>query len=121
TEAAKTLCAKYYECCTVAELKDNQGFGPDQAGCETKLKTALDASKNFAQASETKGRLTYHGDKLAACLDAYKKLTCAQLKKSADDMISDCKGFYEPKVAVSAACSQDFDCPSGSCRGATST
>jgi uncharacterized protein (TIGR03382 family) len=118
-KASKTLCTQMFSCCMADELKDNQQWGPDPLGCEVKLKTMFDAQKNAATAGETKMRVTYNGTKMAECLSAYEKLTCAELKKNADANIAACETAFEPKVAVGGACAQDFECVSGSCRGAT--
>src|SRR5262249_19736765 len=112
TRAAKTYCAKYYECCMAAELSGTP-LGPDQATCETNLAAALGGTQN-----EQAGRVTYHADLMAGCLDAYAKLTCQQLKSNATSTISDCGAAFEPKVAAGAACGQDRECIGGSCEGA---
>lgn len=117
-KAAKTICTKVYACCMASEVANNGQFGPDALGCEVKLKTAFDGQKNAGTASESKGRATYKGDKVAECLAAYEKLTCEELKKNADAKIAACDAVFEPKVALDGACAQDFECLSGSCRGA---
>ncbi|MBL8955157.1 MAG: hypothetical protein JNK82_30550, partial [Myxococcaceae bacterium] len=116
-EASKVLCTKAYECCTPMEASKNQQYGPDQASCETKVRSGLDLIKNFTAQGETKGRVTYDGVQMKACLDVYAKKTCAELKRSAGDMLAECTGAFEPQVAVGGVCNLDTECISSACQG----
>jgi hypothetical protein len=115
-QTAKTICAKYYACCTSAELMGTT-WGPDQPTCESKLTMQFDATKNTANTDQGKGRVAYHGDQLGACLAAYPNLTCEQLKTNATSTPMACNSVFEPKVAAGAACGADNECIGGSCIG----
>jgi len=114
-EAAKTVCTKVYACCTAAEAMPTN-FGPDQPGCEAKVKMGT-FDVDTVKRSVTAGRLVYHSDKAADCLAQYAALTCEQLKTNATATPAACDGLTEPKVAPGGACSTDRECIGGTCDG----
>lgn len=116
-EAAKVMCTRTFECCTAAEMKDNESFGPDVTACEKKVKAGI-ATPSRLKDSEGKGRLIFHGDRASECLTSYKALSCEQQKTRATSAIAICDAFIEPKVAIGGACQFNDECIASSCEGA---
>lgn len=70
-------CEKTFKCYTTAELeaaKDQVGL--NASDCATKYSVDCIPEKTNCPAGET-----FHGDKLSACIDAYKAFTCDDIKR----------------------------------------
>src|SRR3954453_6948949 len=118
-ELKKALCDKVFSCCSASELMANPKLGGTSESCQM----ALDREATFflgdVQTSVDGGRLAYHADKMAACLETIRARSCDELKMPAGDMdVTDlCEGVFVPKVATGGACSEYWDCIGGWCEG----
>lgn len=118
-ETSGAICTKVYECCTAQEIPSGSSFGPDQATCMTTLEGNLDGRVFAIKAEEGRGRLTYHGDRLAECLDRWRTSTCQALKSTSTSTFPPCEDYVQPKVAAGMNCRIDESCIGGRCRGQT--
>jgi hypothetical protein len=120
TELARALCEKMYACCSPAQLMNNLFAGSNQQSCQTNLATLLTLAVPSIQESLTRGRATYHGDKLGTCLMKLRAQDCAQARMSnlEESAVPECEQFLEPKVALGGDCSDSGDCINSYCEGA---
>lgn len=116
-KVAATVCTKVYDCCQAAELPSGSAFAPDEATCETTLKTNLSGKVNGLKAEEDRGRLTYHGDRLAECLARWQGATCETLKSNATSSFPPCDDYVQPRVEAGLNCRLDESCIGGHCSG----
>lgn len=115
-EMAASICTRAYDCCTVEQLMSNEAAGTDEASCERLSRDALGNRMDAIARAEHRGRLVYHGDKLASCLANIRAASCDDLRRTNHLSGFDCGVQYlEPKVAVGAACDLDEECIGGSC------
>jgi hypothetical protein len=115
---AQAICPKAYDCCMAKQLMGNANAGTDVTSCETKTEAALTQEVSGIEASERKGRVSYDGVKVQACIDYLSATTT-----TCDDLdttfhlagIPACASFLEPEVAVGGGCTNDFECVDGFC------
>lgn len=115
-EMAATICTRAYDCCTTDQLMSNEAAGTDEASCERLSRDALGNRMDAVARAEQRGRLAYHGGKLASCLANIRAASCDDLRRTNHLSGFDCRVQYlEPKVAIGGACDMDEECIGGSC------
>ena len=132
-EIAEAVCPKAWSCCTIDQLMDNASSGADVAtatqtcttdvapcerACETQ--TAEDFRHQLAdiQRSVDQKRAVYEQAKVDACLDKIRSSTCEMLNVTNHlTGVPGCDSFVTPMVTMGGACSHDYECTSGWCRG----
>jgi hypothetical protein len=115
---AWVLCEKYGSCCVAA------GTPVDVQGCASQIAMEqFDPLVQAIQASVAAGRLTYRGDKWAACLNRVRSQSCdsARMSFSLADMMASCEDAFAGKVAAGGACMQHEECAVGYCSTAGCT
>jgi len=110
---AEALCAKNWECCPASELADKT-----KADCLNNNQFAISALVGEINDSQSKGRATYDAGKANACADALKAMTCDEFKQGGSNAAT-CMSFVMAKVAEGGACTQDYECTTNNCQGAT--
>ncbi|MET0591634.1 MAG: hypothetical protein ABW133_02970, partial [Polyangiaceae bacterium] len=74
-EGNKIVCDKIFKCWDPALLEANKGeIGLNAADCVIKFEPECIPEKVNCAAGKT-----YHGDKMAACIDGYKAFTCTDI------------------------------------------
>ncbi|MEJ7604558.1 MAG: hypothetical protein WKG01_42290 [Kofleriaceae bacterium] len=117
TEVASLVCAQLFDCCTTTEFMD-ETFGADTvAECEALYSGFANLIVTTLKDSIAKGRVIYHGDRLAACYDRLADASCVEYRSADQDSFEGCDSPFEPKVANAGECGEDFDCTSGFCDG----
>ena len=112
---AEALCAKNWECCPASELADKT-----KADCVMNNQFGISALVGSINESQSKGRATYDAGKANACADALAAMTCDEFKQGGSNAAT-CMSFVTPKVAEGGACTQDYECTTNNCQGATTT
>lgn len=125
---AATTCTKIFQCCNATEIMQQfQNVNPPittEAQCEQYVGGLFAA---FVvpdyQASVAAGRITYDGDAAGACLDAIGGLSCSQYSATSNSAVpttvTACMQFITPEVASGSGCTQDYECTTNNCVGAT--
>lgn len=121
-------CAKQWDCCSDAELMAQYmditiGGQPitteDQCVSFTNGIFTAFAVTDYKE-SQTAGRIEYDGVAAADCLAALDERTCAEYASATpSDITGACRPFIIPKVADGGGCTQDYECTSDNCVGAT--
>jgi hypothetical protein len=117
-ELGKVFCGKIYACCSVAERMQNIVAGSDQKSCEMIAAGFLALELGLGlRDSVAKGRVVYHPDRMATCLEKMRSLDCpaARMTDLEENSIPECTTAFEPKVAVGGGCAGDDDCVGGFC------
>jgi hypothetical protein len=113
---APAICSAAYKCCTMSQLMGNTQAGTSEPTCEAMTQAALQNQVAGIKASEAKGRVTYDGTKVQACIDDLDAAACQDLQMTNHfSGIPACASFIQPKVAVGGACSSDVECIDGYC------
>jgi hypothetical protein len=115
----EVMCGKMAECCTAAEFMDEVGVANESA-CNALFGGFIDGFLTPVLVDSVEaGRLVYHGDRFAACLEAMAEMSCAELHGGmADDLgFAGCDDPFEGQVADGEACANDVDCVSDHCSG----
>lgn len=129
-ELAKVSCSKIFECCTSAEVMaqfanityNNQPITTEQQ-CEdfTGGLFAGLLTPDY-KASIAAGRIDYDADAAGECLDAAANLSCSAYSMLSTNTSVGCDTpFIIPKVGDGGGCTQDYECTSGFCDGASDT
>jgi hypothetical protein len=121
-------CSKIFECCTAAEVMDQFG----NITYNGQPITTEDQCEGFVggfftglltpeyKASIAAGRIEYDGAAVQACIDAAANLSCSAYSMlSGHESVACEKPFIIPKVADGGGCTQDYECISNNCEGAT--
>ena len=111
---AQALCMKNFECCDASELVDKT-----MSTCVTDNQFFISALVSEINSSQAKGRASYDAKQSGTCIDSLKAMTCDQFKQGIGGNMAACMGFIMPKVAQGGACTQDFECTTDTCEGAT--
>lgn len=127
-ELALASCGRQFDCCTDAEIMEQyMGITYDGQPITTEEQCVALTNALFSglavpqyQASLAAGRIEYDGEAAADCIAAIESLTCAQYSAGQlNDSPSGCRPFILPKVADGGGCTQDSECTSRNCVGAT--
>ena len=110
---AEALCSKNWECCPTSELADKT-----KADCVSNNQFGISALVGSINESQSKGRAAYDAGKAGACVDSLNAMTCDEFKQGGGNMAA-CMAFVTPKVAEGGACTQDYECTTNNCQGAT--
>lgn len=127
-DLAVVSCSKQFDCCTDAEITE-QYDGIEYNGqpitteeqC-VEFGSAILTGFGVMQWKESlaMGRIEYDASAAAGCVSALEGLACDHYNGGQiDDLPSSCHPFIIPKVADGGGCTQDFECTSGNCVGAT--
>ena len=126
-ELSTANCAKQFECCTGAEITAQyMGITYDGHAIETEAQCVEFTNAVFSslaiahyRTSIEQGRATYDGDAAGDCIGAIEEIACAQFTTGTIGTGTDCRPFLLPKVTDGGACTQDYECTSDNCEGAT--
>jgi hypothetical protein len=127
---ASVACTKIFQCCTQSEIATqfmdftvmNQPITTEPE-CESfydGLYAGL-AVPDY-KASIAVGRISYDGDAAATCLDGIAAESCSDYSMdvaTSSEMV--CSDFIMPLVATGGGCTQDYECTTNNCVGATVT
>jgi hypothetical protein len=118
-QVRRVLCEKVDACCSPAERLANEVLGPDRRTCERELDGEATLLLGDISASVSQGRVIYHADRMASCLEKIGAATCAEVKMPAGDVsvVELCEEAFEARVPVGGACSDSWDCVGGWCAG----
>jgi MYXO-CTERM domain-containing protein len=111
---AEALCSKNFTCCEASELE-----GRTMSMCVTDNQAVLAIFISEINASKTQGRVQYDANASGTCIDSLKAMTCEQFKQGIGGNTEACMAALTPQVALGGACSQDFECTTNNCEGAT--
>jgi hypothetical protein len=125
---ASVACTKIFQCCTQGEIATqfmditvmNQPITTEPE-CES-FYDGLFAGLAVPEykASIAAGRITYDGDAAGTCLDGIAAESCSDYSMdaaSSSEMV--CSDFITPLVATGGGCTQDYECTTNNCVGAT--
>jgi hypothetical protein len=112
---ASAVCVRAYQCCTAVGLAPNELAGTDQMSCEIKSTEGFRNNLQLVADLRSKGRVAYHGDKLATCIEYIRSASCPTLNRTNHLSGLDCEPYLEGLVAAGAACSFDVECKEGFC------
>jgi hypothetical protein len=127
-ELAVASCGVQFECCTDAEIMAQyMGIEFDGAPVETEQQCVAFSNAVFAsfavaqyQDSIAMGRMEYDGAAAADCIAAIASLSCAAYSTGDISVTgSNCRPFVIAKVADGGGCTQDHECTSDNCEGAS--
>lgn len=122
-ELAEASCSRSFECCDAAELMEQYGFFDieTEAECVTVI---AGFTQQFLvgqlEASVASGRVVYHADRMGACLDLMRSMSCEELATSMNSELVaglGCDDPFEGTVANGSACASDEECTSDFCDG----
>ena len=128
TELGIASCGKQFDFCTEVEIMEQyMGLTLDGVPITTEeqcveLTNAIFTGFGVVQYKESLavGRVEYDGAAAADCIAAIEDMTCAQYSTGELAIrMTDCRPFIVPKVADGGGCTQDFECTSRNCAGAT--
>lgn len=114
------MCGHFAECCTAEEFMEQTLGAEDEAECRTLYSGLFDQLLvPVLEDSIAAGRVVYHPDRMAECLDALAAMSCTEWNEAnADDTtFAGCSDPFEGQVADGGDCAQDFDCVSEHCEG----
>jgi hypothetical protein len=115
----KSFCQKVQTCCSAAEREANPLAGGDVATCQARVTALLAVVFPDVKESVTRGRATYHGDRMAACLASLDSQSCDQARPTnvTANIMGACTGAFEPRVPPGGDCGDNGDCATGFCDG----
>jgi hypothetical protein len=121
-------CSKQFECCSDAEIMQQyMGITFDGQPITTEEQCVQFTNAFFSgfavaqyKDSIAMGRIEYDGTAAADCIAALNRVTCDQYDTAAiAAAASGCRPFILPKIADGGGCTQDYECTSDNCVGAT--
>ncbi len=134
THLAEVSCQKLFECCTDAEImKEFMNITYMGQPITTEEQCVAFTAGFFNglalpqwQASIAAGRMEYDASAAGGCVSASASLSCSEYAALSSgngntSLAGTCEPFLIPKVANDGACSQDDECTSNNCVGATSS
>ncbi len=110
---AEVVCHQSFACCTTAEVMQRyMGLGiTDEASCVTVASGLIQAFLiPQVQAGITAGRVVYHGDFAAACMNLYAALSCVEFSHVGSDMPAACQNPFEGLGQVGDPCHAEVEC-----------
>jgi len=115
--AAIASCHRIFTCCDATELSDNAGaWGASEADCVTMMTASGSDGIAMLQPGIDAGKITYHGDRAAKCIENIAALSCANWGVNFNARyVPDCAQAFDGTVATGAACTRDEECTSGFC------
>ena len=124
-EISTASCAKYFDCCTDAELMAQfMGIEHDGQPIETEEQCVSFSNAVFTtlavdgyKLAIERGRIAYDADAAGGCIAAIEGLSCTQFGTGGIDGLASCRPFLIPKVADGEACAADYECIGGNCEG----
>ncbi|HUH02177.1 MAG TPA: hypothetical protein VML75_09280 [Kofleriaceae bacterium] len=122
SEIGGSLCAQLFACCDSQEIMEELGFFnvTTEAECVNFYSSFVGGFLiPQIQASVDSGRLVYHGDRMADCLDVLSSMSCTEFATSynQDTPWGGCADPFEGLVANGSACANDNECMSDYCEG----
>ena len=126
-ELTAASCGKQFECCTSAEIMATyMGITHDGQPITTEAQCVDFTSAVFTtfaiakyQTSIEQGRMIYDAAAAGDCVAAIEDASCAEYGSSQLASMSACRPFLLPQVADGGGCTQDYECTSDNCEGAT--
>jgi hypothetical protein len=120
-ELAAAQCAKLFECCSTDELGDVFGTieVEDEAGCREALQSQADAFllPALERSIESESALVREAE-IDACVRALADRSCSGFEPAARVALFDvdgCGQIVEPRLSLSAFCTEDYECETGFC------
>lgn len=127
-ELATTNCEKQFDCCTDAEIMQQfMGITYDGQPITTEDQCVEFTNAIFSglavphfKDSLAMGRIEYDGEAAADCIAEIGSLTCSEYSAGRNnELLLACRPFLRPKVADGGGCTEDYECTSHNCVGAT--
>jgi len=118
-ELAGVTCAQLTACCTTEEFM-NEALGADsEQECRALFTGFAGLLADVLNDSIAAGRVVYHGDRMADCIDAISTLSCTEFQQANGGPFPNgaCQDPFEGQVAIGGECANDFDCTSEYCSG----
>ena len=121
-------CRLQFECCTDAEIMAQyMGITYNDQPITTEAQCVEFTAAFFGglavsqyKKSIERGRIEYDADAAGECIAVANSASCAEFSSGAlDDSGSMCSPFIIPLVADGGACTQNYECTSDNCVGAT--
>lgn len=128
TEMSEATCAKVFDCCNQAEIMEEfEGVTVGGQPITTEAQCVQFTSALFTgflvqayKDSIAKGRIEYDGAAASACIAAIEAASCSDYSMEMSmDAPPGCEAFVVPLVAEGGGCTQDYECMTGHCDGAT--
>jgi hypothetical protein len=104
---AAAHCAKIFECCTASEREKIPQLGGTVEACTSTTAGSVSALIAQVRSSISDGRIAYHGDRVAACVEATRTADCETLRRAISpdlDCTAALERAFEPLVRVGGAC-----------------
>jgi hypothetical protein len=127
---ANVSCTKIFQCCSATEIATQfMDFNVMGQPITTEPECESFYDGLFAglavpdyKASIAAGRISYDGDEAATCLDGIAAASCSDYSMdTASSSTMVCSDFITPLVAAGGGCTQDYECTTNNCVGATVT
>lgn len=120
-EMGSAMCAHFAECCTVEEFMDQTLGAENEEECRALYAGFVGGLLvPVLEDSIAAGRVVYHGDRMAGCLDLMRSLSCSdfnELEAADSPWLVGCQDPFEGQVAIGGECANDWDCVSEYCSG----
>lgn len=115
---AQAWCEKMAGCCPMAS--DETGwlpsdFDPNLSICRQAQSSILSFGLAAAKLAMADGRLSYRGDRVAACLERFRAASCADARASLATEVLPCFVSFEGRVAQGGFCLDHHECAAGYC------
>lgn len=122
SEIGEQMCARLFECCDSEEIMEELGFFniTTEGECVSFYSGFVGGLLTpQIQASVASGRMVYHGDRMADCLDLLSSMSCADFGTAygQDSPWGGCADPFEGLVANGSACANDNECVNDYCEG----
>jgi hypothetical protein len=127
-ELVTASCAKQFDCCTDAEIMqqymgityNGQPITTEEQCVEFSNAVFTGLAIPHYKDSLAMGRIEYDGEAAADCIAEIGSLSCTEYGTSRNgDFPLECRPFLLPKVADGGGCTEDYECTSHNCVGAT--
>ena len=130
SELATESCSKMFECCTDAEIMaqfmgikfEGQPITTEEQCTSFTTAFFVGFAVESYKASIAAGRIDYDADAAGDCLAVLRGVSCSEYSSAQtgpDDFAGECRPFIVAKVGDGGGCTQDYECTSDNCDGAT--
>lgn len=121
SRVAGMYCGRIFGCCDSEERAEMFGdeFSPsNESECSSQMTVLFDEQMQELQEAVDAGRLIFHEDKAAECLNHLESVDCsAGVFPEGEDEIPACDETTEGLVEPGDACAMNDECKSGRCAG----
>jgi hypothetical protein len=138
TELGVAFCAKLYQCCGDNEIRQLLGMLGQRikmSNCGALMPILLTAPVAELTYALTEGHISYRGERLPACLEAFRSRPCTEFARtlaantvpfspqplpSVNLAIFECPAMIDPRQMPGQLCEADYECIASDCRGSAS-